>query len=340
MIRLPGRRSPLLGASARHRLVALAAGSLACGGSSLDAGRDQPHGLLPVDERNPVVVVNDGYTDNWQGEQALLLANSGTTLAGIVVTDSGAWPNLDTNLAGWQAMVNAARASGMKNAPDPIASSGPPLVRPADGNVDSTQPNGSAGAHFLIDAAQRLSLPYRPLVVAFGTRLTDAADAYLLDHTLPDRVVVVASLGTGAADGGAMGIPNGEMDPWADAIVVQKFRYVQVSAYYDQTADVSSSRIPDLPNNAFGAWIASKQPQIWNLPVAADQVSILASAVPSFVLEADRVSQDGWTSLSGGQAPTLGADPSGDGWLVTRSAAQVPSTRLWQGLLDPKTFGQ
>src|SRR5579864_8848659 len=137
------RKRPIARTWVLRGTAILAAGSLGCGSGALDAGRDTPHGALPVDERNPVVIVNDGYTDNWQGEYTLLLANSGTTLAGILVTDSAAWPNLDTNLTGWQAMVSAARASGMQNAPDPIASTGAPLVRPTDGNADSTQPNGS-----------------------------------------------------------------------------------------------------------------------------------------------------------------------------------------------------
>jgi hypothetical protein len=98
----------------------------------------------------------------------------------------------------------------------------------------------------------------------------------LLDHTPPDRVVIVSSLDTAASDGATMSGPNGELDPWADTIVVQKFRYVQVSAYHNQTTDVPSSRLAELPNNAFGAWMSAKQPSIWDQPAAADQVSVLA----------------------------------------------------------------
>ena len=46
-----------------------------------------------------------------------------------------------------------------------------------------------------------------------------------------------------------MGIPNGEMDPWADTIVAGRFRYVQVSAFYDQLTDVTGgpTRVSHLP---------------------------------------------------------------------------------------------
>ena len=66
--------------------------------------------------------------------------------------------------------------------------------------------------------------------------------------------------------------PNGDLDPWADWIVAQRFKYVQVSAFYDQTADVTASELMLVPQTPFGNWIAAKQPQISMLQVAADLV--------------------------------------------------------------------
>jgi hypothetical protein len=84
----------------------------ACGGK-LDAGWDEPKGMLPVDDRNPIVLCNDGYYDNWQGEYAMLLSSTGgPRLAGIVISDSWPWPELDENMAGWRQMVDAAREGG------------------------------------------------------------------------------------------------------------------------------------------------------------------------------------------------------------------------------------
>src|SRR5205823_1820624 len=143
----------------------------ACEGGDINAGRG-----LPVDERNPVIIANDSATDNWTGEYAMLLANSGgPPLAGIIVNSSTYWP--------------------------------------------------------------------------------DIADAYLLDHTVVDRVVVVSALG--AATG--MGWPNGDLDAWADWIVGERFRYIQINGYYDQTiSDVTKSNVSNLPNNALGTWMAAK----------------------------------------------------------------------------------
>ncbi len=314
--------------------------SIHCGGT-LDAGMDVPHGPLPVDERNPVIVSNDGPQDNWQGEFALLLSSARRLqLAGIVINDSPAWPDLGDNVTGWSELVAAARASGMRDVPDPLASVGPRLTRPDSGDIDLTTPNASAGARFIVDQSIRLARPSRPLVVATGGRLTDVADAYLLDPTLPERVVVVSSLGTISEDGAQMGAPNGEMDPWADTIVVNRFRYVQVSAYYDQTADVPPDQVSALPANALGGWMANKQSSIFDIDVAADQVSIAAIALPGFVREVARMAPRESEPASAGSTPTLRPDLAGQAWVVTQSDGTVPTSALWELLRDPAMFSR
>jgi hypothetical protein len=72
----------------------------------------------------------------------VLFANAGgPPLAGLVVTDSVYAPDLNQSIADWQALVTAARGSGMRNLPDPIVSRGAPLLRPSDGSIDATVPN-------------------------------------------------------------------------------------------------------------------------------------------------------------------------------------------------------
>jgi hypothetical protein len=315
-----------------------------CSGANLDAGSDRPRGPLPVDERNPIIVNNDGARDNWQGEFAVALASAGQIkLAGIVVDASSDYPSLSDNLAAWDELVMSARASGMRDIPDPIASDSAVLAAPPDGQIDSTTPNDSAGARFILDASARLSQPLRPVVVATGGRLTDLADAYLLDPTVVERVTVVASAGETNGESISTGWPNGDLDPWATAIVVSKFRYVQVNTYYEQRDDVPASRAADLPANAFGAWMNSKLGEILELHEAADQGSVIASALPAFpldVLHASTTDAQGVT----GSPPTLTADSSSDAgghvWAVTRGDHAAATAQFWQLLGDPKTFGQ
>jgi hypothetical protein len=325
--------------AALHLALGLGLVAAACG-KTLDAGHDVPHGLLPVDERNPVILENDGWSDNWSGEYAALLANHGASpLAGIIVDGTRYWPDAASNLNGWNRLVQAARASGLQNIPDPIMSTGTPLARPPDGQIDSTVPNQSAGAQLILDVSRRLSLAWRPVVVLANAPLTNLADAYLIDHTVVDRVVVVAALGSYAAPNGVMGGPNGDLDPWASWIVAQRFRYVQVSAYYDQTTDVAAAELGSLPANPLGAWMAAKQPNVFKIMTASDQISVLSVGLLSFAVAVKRATPD----ISGGFDNLRGLPlvPATDGnvWLVTQIAAPLAAAHLWQWLLDPSTYG-
>ncbi|HET9929108.1 MAG TPA: hypothetical protein VFQ35_00405 [Polyangiaceae bacterium] len=304
----------------------------ACG-ETLDAGSSRPHGSLPVDERNPIILTNDNVGENWQGEYALLLANGGgPKLAGIVVNTSGPWPDIEANVEGWRALVTAARASGL-DAPDPLASVGATLEKPASGLIEDTVPNRSEGARFIVDTSLALSLPYRPVVITTGGRLTDIADAYLMDPSVAERIVVVSSLGSISESGAVMANPNGEMDSWADVIVTSRLRYVQVSAFYDQLTDVPASRVSELPTNALGAWIADKQPHIWDLPEASDQVAIAAVGIPNFAATVVRASAAPSTAKPR-QGPDLTTDPNGPIWLVREVKGSLASASFWQRLSE------
>jgi hypothetical protein len=329
----------------REWLFALSAAaglsSAACQGGTLDAGHDLPHGMLPVDERNPVIIANDSPTDNWTGEYAVLLANAGgPPLAGIVVSPSPYWPDLAKNVDGWNQLIAAARASGLRDIPDATGSAGSPLVRPADGNIDATTPNMSDGARAIIDLSERLSLPWRPVVVVTGSRLTEVADAYLLDHSVVDRVVVVSSLGDVAGGGGEMGWPNGEIDPWADWIVGQRFRYVQVNGYYDQLGDVTAANSADLPANPLGSWMAAKVANLFQTPMASDQIGVLAVGLPGFVTAVDRSAVDTSAAFDAMTGPPLRAQTDGSVWVVPSCDGAMAADRLWKLLRDPHTFGR
>jgi hypothetical protein len=300
---------------------------------SRNLGSSNPHGLLPVDERNPIVLLNDGVYDNWQGVYAILLASDGgPRLVGIYVGTSPNLTSIKDNIDGWHSLVDEARASGIADIPDPKSSLGAKLVRPANGQISATVPNGSEAATGIIELSKELSLPYRPLVVVTGGRLTDVADAYLMDPTVVDRTVVVSSLGSTTDTGAAMTDPNGEMDPWADTIVTARFRYVQVSAFYDQLMDVPASLFPKLPDNPLGKWIKDKQPGVWDLPKAADQVAVLSVGVPSFAVEVDRVSVAAPAAADASTGPQLVTDPQGPLWLVRRCAGDQAAERFWKAL--------
>lgn len=322
--------------------VAVASAAASCESRVLDAGRDVPNGMLPVDARSPIIILTDYERDNWLGEYAVLFANAGgPPLAGIVVDATRYWPQLAANVTRWTELVTAARASGLKGIPDVTPSPGSPLTAPADGRIESTVPNRSSGAQLIIDVSRRMSLPSRPLVVLATSQLTVLADAYLVDPTVADRIVVVAVLGTLTSTGATTSGPNGDLDSWAAWIVSQRLRYVQVSAYYDQiTTDVTDAQVASLPQNPLGALMAEKQPGLLTVPTAADQVGIIALALPTFVTAVQRVAPDTSNGFSGSGGPPLvtAAGAAGDAWLATELAAPLGAARLWQMLLDPKTY--
>ena len=317
--------------------VALAA---ACG-QTLDAGYNVLRGSLPVDERNPVILINDSWSDNWSPEYAALLANNGgPRLAGILVNATQYWPDLEANLAGWRDFVSTAREAGLRGIPEPIASAGRQLIVPPDRRIESTKPNNSAGAQLILRKSKELSLPGQPLVILSCSQLTDIADAYLLDPTVVDRAVVVAQLGSYSEPKGPMTGPNGDLDPWADWIVAQYFNYVQISVYYDQSADVTADDLAGLPKNQFGVWMSTKHAQLSSQPTASEQEAILvvsdrdfiASVVPSVA------DTSAGFNVPRGQGPPLVPNDGGNAWLVTQVNAAVARTRMWAMLTNPNTF--
>lgn len=280
-----------------------------------------------------MVVVNDGARDNWQVEYATLLAaTTPLRLVGIVVNEAAEYPSLETNLSGYSELVAAARGSGIEGLPDPVGSSASAFVRPTSERIEDTAPHGSPGAQLIVEAARRWGTAVHPLTIATGGALTDVADAWLLDPTLAERAVVVASLGAPEGDGARTTGPNGDRDAWATFIVVSRLRFVQVNSYYDQLVDFPDARVTELPQNAFGDWIAAKRPDILDLTRACDQVSVLAAALPWFAQDVTRV------RISDDDLTLLDLDPQGPIWHVTGSDMDRAREQLWGALTNPDTF--
>ncbi len=303
-----------------------------CEGQSLDAGQNVA-GLLPVDRHSPVILDNDSWSDNWAGEHAMLMASKGDmTLAGIIVNASKYWPDMAGNLTGWTRLVEIARKSGLKNIPDVTVGANATLRVPADKKISSTVALHTPGAQLIVDLSRQLALPGQPLLVITGSQLTNLADAYLIDPTVIDRVIVVASLGLHKDPKTVMTGPNGDLDPWADWIVAQRFRYIQVAVLYDQAADVTET--DKLPDNQFGTWMANKLPKLSTNNAAADQLAVLAAALPEFATEVKQSAPDTSAGFNSppGQGPPLLPSATGDAWVVTQIEASLARKHLWMML--------
>jgi hypothetical protein len=88
-----------------------------------------------------------------------------------------------------------------------------------------------------------------------------------------------------------------------------------------------------LPRNSHGDWMRDKQPGIYRIPQASDQIAILAVALPKFVTAVQRAAPDTSVPYDDMQGPPLRPDTDGNAWVVTRIDAPLAATRLWEMLL-------
>jgi hypothetical protein len=283
-----------------------------------------------------VLLLNDSPFDNWFGEVAVLAAATGRiNLVGMVVNTSTYWPELENNEAGVRALLEAARASGASNVPPLVTSLSEPFAAPEDGNVDSTPAHGSAGAQFIIDMANQHGTAALPLVVITGSMLTDIADAYLMDPTITERIIAVATMGFDRPTGSIMNGPNGDLDVWAGNIVAQRLEFVQVSNYYEQVEDIPEERLSELPANEFGDWLASKRGDIGER-FASDQTSLVGFMLPDFGV----VRRMAYAGANEDGTALLQHATEGCCWFVSQGDPAVPGQLMWQLLTDPSAFAK
>src|SRR5205823_5573249 len=97
--------------------------------------------------------------------------------------------------------------------------------------------------------------------------------------------------------------------------------------------DIPSSSVAQLPNNALGAWMAAKQPNLWQWSPASDQVAVLAAGLPNFATAIQRVRPTGAVAGGATAGPDLAMDQSGSGWLVTACDGTKATSMFWEILL-------
>jgi hypothetical protein len=139
----------------------------------------------------------------------------------------------------YQQLVALYQRSGMSNIPAPTRGPRFVLEKPASGRFEATQPTcvsvsrstctvrGSDAARMIVEAASKASVEV-PLVVLTGGGLTAVAEAYTLEPTVAERMLVIAHVGGEWPIDGKLDTPayNDYVDLWAMAIVVAKMRTV------------------------------------------------------------------------------------------------------------------
>ena len=211
------------------------------------AAADDHISLTGVGADNPLIYDNDWWRDVPDAAYLWAKASLGeANLKGNIVSrDMWGWEEgyqyqLADGMKDAQALLKAAKASGLKNIPNPIAGANAALIRPQSGKIEETTYTRTEGSDLIVVEAKRAT-PEKPLLVFVGGPCTTVATAYLTDRSIADRVIVFQ------IDGGAY---NGK-DSWSWQIALQRFRFVNWADgyFWGDWSEWQPERFLRLPKN-------------------------------------------------------------------------------------------
>lgn len=290
-----------------------------------------------------VIYDNDEVVDVYTDDYIMALAHKEQiTLVGMITSTSvspyNRWvmpEGYDRMLRDRETSVSLARSIGWSHIPDPTRGPNRHLEKPRSERIEDTIPISSAGSWLVVNQAQRAS-PGNPLVLVMGGPLTLAADAYLLDPSIADRIVVMW-LGGRVHD---MNDYNGWADPWAAYIVLQRLRLVQFPVMMAPPFVPKRRLASDLPESTLQKWMVEKQLQspILDLPgdYDGDGPPAIALMRSDYVVETKGVSFSHWERLGDDvdphEVPVFKDAPQGKAIVVTRANAAVATEEWWRAI--------
>ena len=297
--------------------------------------------LVPYDRTNPVVYDND-FANDYTDWYLMVIADAGEISYRGMSTSSSVQPFNRTLPRDYflkqcvnerTRLVEIGRRCGLRGIPDPVAGPLGYLVRPESGKIEETRPLDSPGSRAVLAEAKKATVE-KPLVVCMGGPLTVAADAYLLDPSIADKVVL-------AWTGGRyenMEDYNGWADPWAAYVAIQKLRIVQFPIDPKLYPRISRDWIrANLPDNEARKTMLSLTLDAGNGEDGdGDGMPVVSVLRPDYVEEVRRVSFAGWkTGEDGHQIPTLKADPDGRTIQVLRASRTVAAREYQRAFTNP-----
>jgi hypothetical protein len=173
--------------------------------------------------------------------------------------------------------------------------------------------------------------------------LTVLADAYLMDPSIADAVVV-AWFGGSLGRMTHMGDYNGLVDPWAAHIVLHGFRVVQFPAKshgkrFLYAPVVPKDRLLELPDTPLRKWMIDKQHPN-GAPGACDADAPPAISVmhPEYVLRMRKVSFSHWQPVDGRSIPAFKGAVRSRAWVVEDADRDAATREWWRALKNPKAY--
>ncbi|WP_114749673.1 apiosidase-like domain-containing protein [Pleomorphovibrio marinus] len=286
---------------------------------------------LPRYKDSPVIVDNDDHRDVYLEEYLMALGSLGETdLRGIITTYSP--DEYPLFVKGREEVLEIARESGLRNLPKLFKGTDQKLEKPASNRMEDTRPLEINGSQFIVENALKCT-PEQPLVVLTGGQLTSVANAYLLDPSIAEKVVVMGVFGGEKID------YNAGLDAWAWAIIMANFRVVAIpigppgnrGTVYMKPPVVPKARIREELDQsvAFFRWMYEKRHPSNELPNEGDfdgHPAILLTQ-PDYVTEWKRFS---FEKLDGAGRPVLRHDETGNIWQAEEAEQEVATREFWR----------
>jgi len=205
------------------------------------------------------------------------------------------------------------------------------LTVPASGRIADTEPLDIAGSRFIVKEAKKATSE-APLAVLTGGQLTSVANAYLLDSTIADRVIVVGLFGAPDID------YNANLDAWAWVIILAKlnvvsFKFRETNGDFGraflQMPLVPKNRLKEtLPFNVFTQWMIDKRHPSQPLPQKDADGHALAALLDEHYISAYRR----WSFQRidpHTHHPVLVADPKGKVYEILDADQAIGSKAYW-----------
>lgn len=280
---------------------------------------------------------NDGANDVYTDEYLLALNSIGEIrLVGLMTSSSITPDNNYVTPANFEEFVAErnqiglyAQASGFVRVPPRVRGPIGQLRPPASQQIEATQPIGSVGSWLIVTEARKATAA-KPLVVVVGGPLTAEADAYLLDPTIADKMVI-AWIGGRSSD---MGDYNGWCDPWASYIAMRRLRLIQFTSYVGRPF-VAKSDLLSLPASPLRNYMYAKQHPTNSDPgnYDTDGPPAISLTRPDYPLTIKRVSFNGWVSVPVDvfhSVPAFRDDALGTMLVVSENNANVGGSEWWR----------
>lgn len=203
--------------------------------------------LEGVSPQCPMIYDNDWWTDVPDAAYLWAKASLGKCqLRGNIITrctfgwEKGYAHRFEEQIEDGRKLYHWAKASGLKNVPEPILGSKAALHRPPSGKIEDTKFERSPGSDLIIAEARKAS-PEKPLLVFCGGSCTTVACAYLTDPKIAECMIVFQ------IDGGAY---NGS-DGWAWKITMERCRFANWARgyFWDKVNTWNPERFNELPKN-------------------------------------------------------------------------------------------